>query len=129
MGSGAGSDGTWPSTSKLNLNIATGIVEQRDTGIDGCRRRTLLDRDPMADVHPDTSTSTMDLPVPTGQDVVMSESPVIAQPQPTVAVATDRPLNVKDALSYLDAVKTQFNDRPDVYNLFLDIMKDFKGQV
>lgn len=84
----------------------------------------------MAEAEPDPSSSVMDLPVPTGQDVVMVESPVILQPQPTVAVATtDRPLNVKDALSYLDAVKTQFNDRPDVYNLFLDIMKDFKGQV
>lgn len=40
-----------------------------------------------------------------------------------------RPLNVTDALSYLDAVKTQFVERPDVYNNFLDIMKDFKGQV
>ena len=43
--------------------------------------------------------------------------------------ATDRQLNVTDALSYLDAVKIQFNDRPDVYNVFLDIMKDFKSQV
>jgi paired amphipathic helix protein Sin3a len=43
--------------------------------------------------------------------------------------ATDRQLNVTDALSYLDAVKVQFNDRPDVYNVFLDIMKDFKSQV
>ena len=43
--------------------------------------------------------------------------------------ATDRQLNVTDALSYLDAVKIQFNDRPDVYNIFLDIMKDFKSQV
>lgn len=40
-----------------------------------------------------------------------------------------RPLNVTDALSYLDAVKTQFVERPDVYNNFLDIMKDFKSQV
>ena len=39
-----------------------------------------------------------------------------------------RPLNVKDALSYLDQVKIQFNDEPDVYNRFLDIMKDFKSQ-
>ncbi|KAI8084776.1 uncharacterized protein BX664DRAFT_267268 [Halteromyces radiatus] len=39
-----------------------------------------------------------------------------------------RPLNVKDALSYLDQVKIQFGDRPDVYNRFLDIMKDFKSQ-
>jgi hypothetical protein len=40
-----------------------------------------------------------------------------------------RPLNVTDALSYLDAVKVQFQDKPDVYNHFLDIMKDFKSQV
>ena len=39
-----------------------------------------------------------------------------------------RPLNVKDALSYLEQVKFQFNARPDVYNHFLDIMKDFKSQ-
>lgn len=39
-----------------------------------------------------------------------------------------RPLNVSDALGYLDAVKVQFQDKPDVYNHFLDIMKDFKSQ-
>ncbi|KAG1747599.1 kinase-like domain-containing protein [Suillus lakei] len=39
----------------------------------------------------------------------------------------DRPLNVTDALSYLDAVKVQFQDKPDVYSHFLDIMKDFKS--
>ncbi|KAI0308365.1 hypothetical protein B0F90DRAFT_164359 [Multifurca ochricompacta] len=41
----------------------------------------------------------------------------------------NRPLNVTDALSYLDAVKVQFHDKPDVYNHFLDIMKDFKSQI
>ena len=39
-----------------------------------------------------------------------------------------RPLNVTDALSYLDAVKVQFQEKPEVYNHFLDIMKDFKSQ-
>lgn len=39
-----------------------------------------------------------------------------------------RPLNVRDALTYLDQVKVQFSDQPDVYNKFLDIMKDFKSQ-
>lgn len=34
----------------------------------------------------------------------------------------------QDALSYLDQVKYQFQDQPDVYNKFLDIMKDFKSQ-
>ncbi|KAJ7773028.1 histone deacetylase complex, SIN3 component [Mycena metata] len=40
----------------------------------------------------------------------------------------DRPLNVTDALSYLDAVKNKFHDQPNVYNHFLDIMKEFKSQ-
>jgi histone deacetylase complex regulatory component SIN3 len=35
---------------------------------------------------------------------------------------------LQDALSYLDQVKVQFSDHPDVYNRFLDIMKDFKSQ-
>ncbi|KAI0674609.1 hypothetical protein C8Q78DRAFT_1015738 [Trametes maxima] len=42
---------------------------------------------------------------------------------------SERPLNVSDALSYLDQVKMQFSERPDVYNKFLDIMKDFKSQL
>ncbi|KAL6301443.1 hypothetical protein BKA93DRAFT_751965 [Sparassis latifolia] len=46
-----------------------------------------------------------------------------------VGLPQERPLNVTDALSYLDSVKMQFQERPDVYNHFLDIMKDFKGQL
>jgi len=41
---------------------------------------------------------------------------------------SERPLNVADALSYLDDVKSRFNDQPDVYNHFLDIMKEFKNE-
>ncbi|KAH9819506.1 the Msin3a Pah1-Sap25 Sid complex, partial [Melampsora americana] len=37
-------------------------------------------------------------------------------------------LNVRDALSYLNQVKLQFQELPGVYNQFLDIMKDFKTQ-
>ncbi|KAI9487677.1 MAG: hypothetical protein EXX96DRAFT_473102, partial [Benjaminiella poitrasii] len=40
-----------------------------------------------------------------------------------------RPLNVKDALTYLDQVKVKFSEKPEVYNQFLDIMKEFKSQV
>ncbi|RKP09630.1 Sin3 family co-repressor-domain-containing protein, partial [Thamnocephalis sphaerospora] len=36
-------------------------------------------------------------------------------------------LNVRDALVYLEDVKKQFADQPDVYNRFLDIMKEFKS--
>jgi hypothetical protein len=40
-----------------------------------------------------------------------------------------RELRVEDALLYLDQVKQQFGDQPDIYNQFLDVMKDFKAQV
>ncbi|CAY70276.1 Component of the Sin3p-Rpd3p histone deacetylase complex [Komagataella phaffii GS115] len=77
------------------------------------------------------------------------QSPVLSQPQPQSQSQADsnpqpqqlppptalhasanqyRPLNVKDALSYLDQVKVRFLDQPDVYNHFLEIMKDFKSQ-
>jgi hypothetical protein len=65
--------------------------------------------------------------------------PVTPRPQTSDSVAgasaaqrspdIGRPLNVTDALSYLDAVKVQFQEQPEVYNRFLDIMKDFKSQV
>ncbi|THU80016.1 hypothetical protein K435DRAFT_605090, partial [Dendrothele bispora CBS 962.96] len=37
-------------------------------------------------------------------------------------------LNVTEAGAYLDVVKVQFQDKPEVYRVFLDIMKDFKDQ-
>ncbi|CCM06074.1 uncharacterized protein FIBRA_08321 [Fibroporia radiculosa] len=43
--------------------------------------------------------------------------------------ATERPLKITDALEYLDSIKLKFQDRPDLYNKFLDIMKDFRSQI
>ncbi|OXB44336.1 hypothetical protein B1J92_E02475g [Nakaseomyces glabratus] len=58
-----------------------------------------------------------------------TQSPLVSGPAQTQGDPMSyRPLNVKDALSYLEQVKFQFHTRPDIYNLFLDIMKDFKSQ-
>ena len=62
------------------------------------------------------------------QHVVPPAGPSLPAP-PAAAAVQERPLNVTDALSYLDAVKMQFQEQPDVYNHFLDIMKDFKSQL
>ncbi|KAF8574590.1 hypothetical protein K439DRAFT_1649744 [Ramaria rubella] len=51
----------------------------------------------------------------------------LSSPSPPSGDAS-RPLNVSDALGYLDAVKNKFHNNPDVYNNFLEIMKDFKSQ-
>ncbi|GAB5037077.1 Hypothetical protein NocV09_06000010, partial [Nannochloropsis oceanica] len=37
-------------------------------------------------------------------------------------------LSVGDALLYLDQVKIEFSEKPEIYNEFLDIMKNFKAQ-
>ncbi|XP_011295648.1 uncharacterized protein LOC101889781 isoform X2 [Musca domestica] len=47
-------------------------------------------------------------------------------PQPGQPGAPPR-LKVEDALSYLDQVKYQYTDQPQIYNNFLDIMKEFKS--
>ena len=84
---------------------------------------------PNAESAPTQSLTTMvpELPVPSSNTASSNVrlpplSYVEGQPQ-------ERQLNVTDALSYLDAVKVQFQDQPEVYNQFLDIMKDFKSQV
>ncbi|GMM54440.1 transcriptional regulator [Maudiozyma humilis] len=89
---------------------------------------------------PQQQTPKVDAPVA----IAPAPAPVASAPAPASAAAAApasasssaaaaaasqyRPLNVKDALSYLEQVKFQFNARPDVYNQFLDIMKDFKSQ-
>lgn len=67
--------------------------------------------------------------VPPSQ-AALQAAQVVTQSVPNRSPATNvyRPLNVKDALSYLDQVKIQFFNQADVYNNFLDIMKDFKSQ-
>lgn len=80
------------------------------------------DSDPL--LH--TNTHAMQRASNTPTPAPPNDSPGASQPSSDV---TGRPLNVTDALSYLDAVKMQFQDKPEVYNQFLDIMKDFKSQV
>ncbi|TFY60466.1 hypothetical protein EVG20_g7408 [Dentipellis fragilis] len=50
--------------------------------------------------------------------------------QPSIGSSPDnqgkRQLNITDALNYINAVKKEFKDRPDVYNVFLKTMEDFK---
>ncbi|KAK7474624.1 hypothetical protein BaRGS_00034103, partial [Batillaria attramentaria] len=55
------------------------------------------------------------------------QSPLGATPGPQQQQQFQR-LKVEDALSYLDQVKLQFGNQPQVYNDFLDIMKEFKSQ-
>lgn len=47
---------------------------------------------------------------------------------PAVSSQNFQRLKVEDALSYLDQVKFKFGSQPQVYNDFLDIMKEFKSQ-
>ncbi|KAH9983794.1 hypothetical protein BJV74DRAFT_878832 [Russula compacta] len=89
---------------------------------------------PSPNPPPDSSSASAPTPMLAASEYPSTEKQnnVEVTPQPAsenLNGTTDRQLNVTDALSYLDAVKIQFHDRPDVYNVFLDIMKDFKSQV
>ncbi|KAH0581672.1 hypothetical protein H2248_011367 [Termitomyces sp. 'cryptogamus'] len=57
-----------------------------------------------------------------------AERPQLTEPHEYPNATLNRPLNVTDALCYLDAVKVQFSEQPIVYNQFLDIMKEFKNE-
>ncbi|XP_065063870.1 paired amphipathic helix protein Sin3a-like isoform X1 [Rhopilema esculentum] len=69
--------------------------------------------------HPPQQTVHVQTPFPHGQGAVSSQ---VAGQQHF------QRLKVEDALSYLDQVKLQFGTQPQVYNEFLDIMKEFKSQ-
>ncbi|KAJ5593312.1 hypothetical protein N7537_010216 [Penicillium hordei] len=65
---------------------------------------------------------------PPGQPMMAYNAAGQQIPGNVAALAQGQQPILNDALSYLDQVKVRFVDQPDVYNRFLDIMKDFKSQ-
>lgn len=66
-------------------------------------------------------------PLPTS--AAPAPAPVVQQQQQHSPGGSNfQKLKVEDALSYLDLVKLKFGKEPQVYNDFLDIMKEFKSQ-
>jgi paired amphipathic helix protein Sin3a len=65
---------------------------------------------------------------PSGQPMMGYNASGQQIPGNVAALAQGQQPILNDALSYLDQVKVRFVDQPDVYNRFLDIMKDFKSQ-
>ncbi|XP_028814700.1 SIN3 transcription regulator family member Aa isoform X2 [Denticeps clupeoides] len=63
-----------------------------------------------------------------GPSVVQGHAHPPAPPASAQGQQQFQRLKVEDALSYLDQVKLQFGSQPQVYNDFLDIMKEFKSQ-
>ncbi|KAK5625473.1 hypothetical protein RRF57_001189 [Xylaria bambusicola] len=48
---------------------------------------------------------------------------------PDTPMNSPKPPILNDALEYLDLLRAHFKETPDIYNEFLDIMKDFKNRV
>ncbi|KAL7980354.1 hypothetical protein Chor_014683 [Crotalus horridus] len=65
---------------------------------------------------------------PHGSQVAQSHAHPTPPAAPVQGQQQFQRLKVEDALSYLDQVKLQFGSQPQVYNDFLDIMKEFKSQ-
>lgn len=126
----AGDDDTPPT------DAPNGVPDSRDTIVDDVSPPKLPDVAPVVAPEPTKASpkaSPPPLPQATEVPAQVPEPPVTAsEDAPAGSLAEDtnvRPLNVTDALGYLDCVKQQFADQSDVYNRFLDIMKDFKSQL
>lgn len=67
-----------------------------------------------------TPTDSEDIIIPVGE----------VKPRSTEQAASLQPkaLSVSDALGYLNTIKAQYTDNPQVYDAFLDLMKEFKEQ-
>lgn len=48
-------------------------------------------------------------------------------PPPSSQAPQPQKMELHDAFAYLDRVKAEFSDQPDVYNRFLQIMREFKA--
>lgn len=46
----------------------------------------------------------------------------------TAGMGTSQKLTTSDALTYLKEVKDMFQDQREKYDMFLEVMKDFKAQ-
>lgn len=46
----------------------------------------------------------------------------------TTGMGTSQKLTTSDALTYLKEVKDMFQDQREKYDMFLEVMKDFKAQ-
>ncbi|KAI6182361.1 HDAC-interact domain-containing protein [Aphelenchoides bicaudatus] len=60
------------------------------------------------------------------EEVYADEAPSRSQQS---APQRNQPLQVEDALCYLEQVRQQFTDTPEIYSTFLEVMKDFKSQI
>ena len=58
----------------------------------------------------------------------VSSAPTMPMAAPRRKERRPHKLTVEDALAYLAKVKTEFQDNDETYNMFLEIMKEFKSQ-
>ncbi|KAG8912373.1 Transcriptional regulatory protein sin3, partial [Tulasnella sp. 417] len=68
--------------------------------------------------------------IPDGETLHSDPSSPAPEPESEIASLSEayRMLNTKYGLIYLEMVKINFHEQPDVYTKFLDIMNDFKNQ-
>ncbi|KOC65559.1 Paired amphipathic helix protein Sin3a [Habropoda laboriosa] len=124
---GSGSAGLSSTCSSSNVNTGGGL----HSGIGGGSNHSMGSQQPT----PGTQSQVHTQQQPTIRHKVHSGNvtPLASTPPGTNLGGSSgsqqfQRLKVEDALSYLDQVKYKFSDQPQVYNDFLDIMKEFKSQ-
>ncbi|XP_013119117.2 uncharacterized protein LOC106096081 isoform X2 [Stomoxys calcitrans] len=102
--------------------VANPTVPQTTNSV---RQRTISGTTQSSNISSSSQTMVQQQATGGGQGTTISSGPS-STPQPGQPGAPPR-LKVEDALSYLDQVKYQYADQPQIYNNFLDIMKEFKS--
>lgn len=78
--------------------------------------------------HTDSPPPKLNTPTDVTSGPVATPSQAVG-PSSMIKSSDGTPVSVLDALCYLYAIRDQFPDKPEVYNRFLDIIRDCKNEL
>ncbi|KAJ8675395.1 hypothetical protein QAD02_011181 [Eretmocerus hayati] len=122
---GSAVSGLPTSTSCSVASNITSNVTLHSSGIGGTGNHSMA---PQTTMPSSQAQPLQQQPAAIRHKIGQAPTPPITNLSSTTSSQSFQRLKVEDALSYLDQVKYKFSDQPQVYNDFLDIMKEFKSQ-
>ncbi|SJL13023.1 uncharacterized protein ARMOST_16459 [Armillaria ostoyae] len=77
----------------------------------------------------DSPLPKMNTPADACSGPMVTPSQAVAGPSSMIRSSDGTPVSVLDTLCYLYAIRDQFPDKPEVYNRFLDIVRDCESKL
>ncbi|PBK98727.1 hypothetical protein ARMGADRAFT_960381 [Armillaria gallica] len=79
--------------------------------------------------HTDSPPPKLSTPTDATSGPVAAPSQAVAGPSSMIRSSEGTPVSVLDALCYLYTIRDQFSDKPEVYNRFLNIIRDCENKL